>query len=259
MRKDIKSISFVLAFVAIGLCMSCNGGGGKDKPVLTDSTAIDMQPVAKGDSAVYGLACEGCTDSVVVFLPNSGGDPDTFEIINAKQKHKVFGIPKIGNKLAIMINPEDKEEATMVINIDELSGSWCYMAKPQFRDVSKLSKRAQRRMMADMPDSMRKSLLVPKEFGIELKRNYSAQPIGMMPKADSDMQSPVEYPEQKRYEEWRLFNGKVLLIEGKNMMDSTNTQKPAVDTAEIVMLMKDSLVLKFSDGPKSYYRQKGKK
>ena len=34
----------------------------------------------EGDSTRYGLACEGCTDSVLVFLPGTGGDPVTYNI-----------------------------------------------------------------------------------------------------------------------------------------------------------------------------------
>lgn len=246
----------MLTLAAAVLGASCSGNKGGERPTLVDSTAIDLQPQAKGDSTVYGLACEGCTDSIVIFLPNKGGDPDTFEIIDARRQHKIFGRPKTGDKLAIMINPDDGEAAATVINIDDLSAAWCYMAEPRLRDMDKLPKRIQRRMAEDMPDSVRRNLLAPREFGFELKRNYTARPIGMMAGGNADGESPVEYPAQKMYEEWRIYNGKILLIEGKNEMDSSMARKPSTDTADIVMLRRDSLILKFGDGPKSYYRKR---
>ena len=42
------------------------------------------------DQTIYGLACDGCNDTVVVFLrlPYNGSDPDTLYILDAvKQRH----------------------------------------------------------------------------------------------------------------------------------------------------------------------------
>ena len=67
-----KSILFL--FSTILMMSAC---GSKQQPPQEDvaNDAISMQKNLPGDSALYGLACDGCTDSVLVFLPYSGGDP----------------------------------------------------------------------------------------------------------------------------------------------------------------------------------------
>ena len=77
-----KAILFIFATVLLtGAC------GSKQQQPASDiaEDAISLQKNQPGDSALYGLACDGCTDSVLVFLPYSGGDPDTFDIITAFQ------------------------------------------------------------------------------------------------------------------------------------------------------------------------------
>ena len=220
-----------------------NSGGDVSQ---TDSMAYSLYTKEKGDSTLYGLACDGCTDSVVVFLPYEGGDPVTYEIIDARRNGMVHGRPKIGDRLAININPDDKDEALLVIDIEELKGAWCNKFMPKFRDLDKMPKRLQRRMMADMPDSIKQKLLVPKEFGFEIKGTNTILPIGMLMRAEtSDDMSPVEYPQQKIYSEWRIYNGHLLL----------ETKKHGIDTADIVILRPDTLVLKFKDKVQGYYRK----
>lgn len=204
-----------------------------------DSTVIDVHQKAKGDSAIYGLACEGCNDSIIVFLPYSGGDPDTFDIVNARREHQVFGHPQIGNELSVMLNSEDKDEATMVINVEDLKGKWCYQVMPKMRAMEAMPKKMQRRMIANMPDSMRKTLLVPREVGYDLRRNSMVRPIGMRPQ-QSEEDSPVEYPQTNHYRSWRLYNGKIIFDK---------------DTASIVLMMRDSLVLDFGDHQQAFYRK----
>lgn len=243
-----------------GGLVSCGGGKERGTVDLSDTTAIDLQPRAEGDMALYGLACDGCTDSVVVVLPYEGGDPDTFDIIDAKRHHKVFGRPKIGARLALMINPDDGGEATMLINLDDLTGAWCQQVMPRFRDMDKMPKRVRKRLEESMSDSVRATLLVAREMGIDIKRNFSVDPIGMAPQVTTtDEQSPLEYPEQNIYSEWRLYNGKFLLVQATRMAseEADSIERPLLaDTAEIVLLMPDSLVLRFSDGDQSYYRQR---
>ena len=192
----MKNTLFISAFSAalIAALSACGGKSANDKAeeVPADSMAYSIVKKAKGDSTLYGLACDGCTDSVVVFLPYEGGDPVTYEIIDARRLGKVFGRPKIGDRLALMVNPEDKEEATLVIDLDELKGSWCNTFMPKFRDLDKMPRRLQRRMMADMPDSIKQKFLVPKEFGFEIKGTSTISPIGMRQRAEtSDEMSPV--------------------------------------------------------------------
>ena len=48
---------------------------GKKPPRMDNSKlAISLSKPAKGDRAIYGLACLGCSDTALVLLPNGGGD-----------------------------------------------------------------------------------------------------------------------------------------------------------------------------------------
>ena len=114
-----------------------------------------------------------------MLLPYTGADPDTFDIINASQQKQIFGKPFIGDELAVILNPEDKAEALTVINLDDLKGQWAFMVKPKLRDYDKMSRRLRRRMMAEMPDSVKESLLVPREYVLQFKRGYSMTTRGM--------------------------------------------------------------------------------
>ena len=246
----MKNTLFISLFAAVmtTVLSACGGKDSKTKEesVPADSLAYSIVKKEKGDSTLYGLACDGCTDSVVVFLPYEGGDPVTYEIIDARRLGKVFGRPKIGDRLALLVNPDDKEEATLVINLDDLKGAWCNTFKPKFRDLEKMPRRLQRRMMADMPDSVKQKFLVPKEFGFEIKGTSTVTSIGSRQRAEtSDEMSPVEYPNQKRYSEWRIYNGHLLLA----------TKKHGIDTADIVLLRPDTLVLRFKDKEQGYYRK----
>lgn len=239
-----------LASMAIAAC------GGKTQQDTAGGDSIAVQERVEGDSTLYGLACDGCTDSVVVLLGSAGGDPDTFDIIDARLQHQVFGKPRIGDRLALVVNPEDSAEALRIIDLDDLQGEWCYLATPKLRDIATLPKRVQRRMMANMPDSVRNQLLVPKEFGFQLKHSFAARPIGMtMGSTTTEDQSPVEYPPVKLYTEWRIFNGRLILTEERMDTTATGQHKSTNDTADIVMLMPDTLVLRFADGERGYYRK----
>ncbi len=67
---------FFLTFAAAVLTASCGSKQQQPNHDYADD-AISLHKNLPGDSALYGLACDGCTDSVLVFLPYSGGDPDT--------------------------------------------------------------------------------------------------------------------------------------------------------------------------------------
>lgn len=247
MKNTLFNITLSAAIIAT---MSACGGKtskGADMDVSAeDSMAYSIYNKEKGDSTLYGLACDGCTDSVVVFLLYEGGDPVRYEIIDARHNGRVYGRPKIGDRLAININPMDKDEALQVIDLEDLKGSWCNTFMPKFRDLDKMPKRLQRRMMTDMPDSIKQKFLVPKEFGFEIKGTNTVLPIGMMMRAEtSDDMSPVEYPKQKIYIEWRIYNGQLLL----------ETKKQGIDTADIVLLRPDTLVLRLKDKTQGYYRK----
>ena len=66
MRNNI-----LLLIAAILVLFSGCGTKEEQKPEKT----IGLSTNIEGDSTLYGLACDGCTDSVLVFLSGKGGDP----------------------------------------------------------------------------------------------------------------------------------------------------------------------------------------
>ena len=76
----------------------------KQPPAGEPTEPIDMHRNLPGDSTLYGLVCDGCTDSILILLPFSGGDPDTFDIINAFHDRKIYGRPQTGDELAVILN-----------------------------------------------------------------------------------------------------------------------------------------------------------
>lgn len=255
MRKGIYGIIALAAMMAVFAC-----GGRKGEAPLEDKTAL--QTMLKGDSTIYGLVCDGCTDSVLVFLPSDDSDPVKYDIIDATQGHKVFGHLKVGDWVAIMVDPEDSTVADLVVDLDQLKGTWCYQVMPQLRDIASMSKRMQKRMLREMPDSMKQALLAPREYGFTLKHQFSAMPVGFRGMRGSalDEESPVVYPEVPRYEEWHIWNGRLILSRDTRSLGDTTAIKGrstmAHDTATLVMMTQDTLVLKFADRAQGYYRQR---
>ncbi len=244
-----KILSFLILLVFIIGC------GPKQPPKEEPVEPINTYKNQPGDSTLYGLACDGCSDSILVLLPFTGGDPDTFDIINAYHEHHIYGRPRIGDELAVILNPEDKQEAVMVVNIERLRGKWCYQVMPHFRNIDNMPGRIQKRMLQRIPDSVRQNLMVPREYGFQLKRGYTAQSIGGMRQTTTDNMSPVEYPKVKRYKEWRLFNGRLLLITDSVSLANGKKGLPEQDTVDIIQLRRDTLVLRFSDHEQGYYRK----
>lgn len=232
------------AFIA-ALMTACGSKQPTNSDVARD--AISMHKNLPGDSALYGLACDGCTDSVLVFLPYSGGDPDTFDILNARQQHRVFGRPHIGDALAVLVNPENRGEALSVINIGLLEGLWCYMVEPTLRTIDG--------KLPPIPDSIKKKILVPVEYCLRLKADNTATMTGNM-RRSGNTQSPAIYPEIHRYTEWFPYNGRLILHADTIAGFSKEDEKPVTDTAEIVLLMRDSLILRIDGKEQSYYRSK---
>ena len=168
---------FFLTFAAAVLTASCGSKQQQPNHDYADD-AISLHKNLPGDSALYGLACDGCTDSVLVFLPYSGGDPDTFDIIDAFQQHRIYGRPHIGDELAVILNPEDHDEALSVVNMEMLKGEWNYMAYPKMRTLDHLTRRMQRRMIERIPDSVRQLMMKPREYSLKLKRDFTASARG---------------------------------------------------------------------------------
>ena len=242
-------MALVLTMLIVAAC-----GSKKDSGKTEDGDLISLEPSQPGDSTVYGLACDGCNDTILVFLPRQGGDPDTFNILNASKEHQVFGRPMIGDLVAVLTSHENPKVADMVINIEQLKGKWCYMVEPKLREIAGMPlSRLQGEHREEM-DSILRELLQPREFGVEFKSDYTARPIGMIRSMTSDEESPVVYPPLKRYREWRIFNGRLILSEGER--DSLgNINVTNNDTAQLVLLHRDTLVLRFDEGEQGYYRK----
>ena len=247
----------IAAFAMALLATACGGKKG-DAP---EEGKLTSQLMLKNDSTVYGLVCDGCTDSVLVLLPSDDSDPVKYDIIDATQGHKVFGKLKIGDWVGIMVDPEDSTVATTVVDLDQLKGTWCYKVMPQFRDFATMSKRMQRRMMRDMPDSVKQTFLVPREYGFTLKRQFSASPVGLIGMSNTlEDDSPVVYPAVAFYSEWHLWNGRLILTSDTDRGgDPTHRHHGTAhlknDTADFVMMTADTLVLAFRDRTQGYYRR----
>lgn len=244
----MKQTVIILAATAM-LLGACHSGTQTEK----NSTVYNETVTLEGDSTVYGLACDGCTDSLLVYLPFSGGDPDTIDILNARVQRKVFGRPEVGDEVAFVLNASNKKVADLVINIDRLKGSWCYQVMPKLRRRLGASADSVVQLPPDFPDSLRKKWFQPREYGLELQRDNLVRPIGTQTRG-KEQQGPVEYPEMKRYREWHIYNGHLLLMETRR--DTTGARKTiSTDTADIVVMRHDSLLLRFADHEQGYYRK----
>lgn len=240
------------AVLIAGIAAGCGDGKKTD-----DAQEIVQDVRIKGDSTLYGLACEGCTDSVIVLLPSDDSDPVTYSIIEAMRNRQVFGRPKIGDQLAIVVSKEDKRKADMVIDLDELKGTWVYQVMPTLRKHAPMPGGMKPKPSPER-DSIIQSMMVPREQGFAIKKQNIMEPVGLrMEETSLTGESPVEYPRVKYYNEWNVLNGKLVLTEGTITLGNKKRKKakPEKDTVEIVLLMKDSLQLRFSDGIKAYYRK----
>lgn len=207
----IKSI-FILGIATLAM-LSCHRG--PKPPVSQQNLPISMSKPAKGDKAIYGLACMGCTDSVVIMLPNQGGDPVKYNILEANRNRQVFGNIEVGDWICI-IPAKEKNKASMVIDLDKLKATWTYQVMPHLRDVTHLSKKQQQRILANMPDSIVETYMIPREYGFTLKRMGEARSVGMVATNSSvEDDSPVEYPKVPLYTEWHAYNGKLILVKGR--------------------------------------------
>lgn len=211
------------------------------RPMANNDTSniYGQQP---GDSTRYGLACDGCTDSVLVLLPYTHQELDTFDIIDAFQEHRIYGRPMIGDDLAVIVNPDSTSQALMVVNLSKLKQQWCYQVIPTLNHLPS------DRPVRQIPDSIRQRLMAPREYGIRLKNGGVVTASGTFRQQSNDAMSPVKYPPVKRYAAWKFYNGRLILIP-----DTASHQEP--DTAVIELLRRDSLVLRFRDHVQGYYRR----
>lgn len=207
------------------------------------------------DSTIYGLACEECNDTIVVFLrqPYDGSDPDTLNVFEAKRRQQVFGSIRPGDQLAIMCNADDSTVADIVIVTQDLLGRWCYKVRPTPKRRAEHDSLTQEQIAERLPDSIRRMLSVEREYGFTLKIDSVAFPIWTNDINNNDNNLPVEYPPITLYRQWYISNGKLMLVQ--SITDSVgNNQVLGQDTAQLVRLTADTLVLRFSNGEQSYYR-----
>ena len=255
-RMKMIQYRFFLVLLAAILMVGC-GSEKEQKETSVDSTQI--QP--EGDMTVYGMVCDGCNDTIVIYLPVSysgmydGSNPDTVDILDAMRNHQVFGKPHIGDKLAMLLNPNDSSKADIVVVTDQLMGSWCYKVLPTLRQTADMEGQTEKESLEQLPDSIQELLTIEREYGLNIKSNHTVFPIGAYRQATTiDEEMPVEYPVAKRYREWRLYNGKLVLLEA--FTDSLGQLKTiGSDTAEFVHLTTDTLVLRLDNEEKGFYRK----
>ena len=182
----------------------------------------------KGDSTVYGLACEGCNDTVLVLLPPDNSDPVTYNILEATRNGRIRGKVSIGDRVALVLDPKDKHKATLVIDMEELEGIWCYIVMTKLKDFANMSNGDQARKLAALPASLQMD------------------------------ESPVVYPALGYFTAWHIWNGKFVMVSGTPYIDKNGKYqvKDLVnDTCSIDFLDEDSLVLTDSYGSRSYYKK----
>ncbi len=249
----IKPILFIMA---LSLIM---GGCHKGPPPKGDNMAISHSKNAPGDSTIYGLCCPSSSDTSIVILPNAGGDPITFSIKEAQRKNQIFGSPGIGDWVGIITDAKDKHKATMVVDLDQIKGTWTYQVMPHLRDYSNLSKEQQNSIIADMPDSVIETYMIPREYGFTLKRQGVARPVGLIRNASAlEDDSPVEYPPIPMYLEWKAYNGHILLKKGrinKNTGLYEQDEDATPDTFHLVYMQEDTLVMRVNANLVSFHRQ----
>ena len=245
-----KLLSIVIISIIIGLIAACHS----QQPVDEEQVNVGTSTSIEGDSTLYGLACDGCTDTVLVFLPGKGGDPITYNILDATKKGRIIGHPTVGDWVAVILNKEDTMVADMVIDLDQLKGTWVELAYPTVKERIKevaIDEEMQKHM-----DSLVQAMMKPVEMGFSLKRHYQAQTVGRRRRsAQPDEDSPVIYPEIKNYIQWHVINGQLVLTSQNRSQNDTVKGETVNDTADFIFMTRDSLRLRFKEGEKGFYRK----
>ena len=144
-----------ILFVSLLAALALTACHEEKKPVEKVQQLPSYDQPLKGDSTVYGLACEGCSDTVVVLMPNDGSDPVTYNILKASRQHRVLGRIKTGDWIGVVLNKTNKHEADIVIDLDQLKGIWCYIVMPQLRGHETMTKQEQAQAMRLMSDALK--------------------------------------------------------------------------------------------------------
>ena len=248
--------TFFILFSLVLLFAACGHSGNNNGDEQTVGDSLSQKPIAQqleGDSTIYGLACEGSNDSILVIMTSINSNPDTIDILDARINRRVFGRPDIGDQVAISMSKDNKSVADIVINIDRLKGEWCYQVMPTLRRRAGEADGAVQ-LPPDFPDSLRQKWFQPREYGFEIRRDNTVRPIGIQRNEAERQPGPVEYPPLKRYRQWYVYNGQILLCEARR--DTLgNQQIISTDTVDSVFLRRDTLQLRFKDHEQGYYRR----
>ncbi|MCR4854430.1 MAG: hypothetical protein K5893_12670 [Prevotella sp.] len=249
----MKKYTLFIIIVAAILSVACSHD---NKQMPEEQKTVGTSTSIKGDSTIYGLACYGCTDTVLIFLPGKGGDPVTYNILQATKNHLVIGKPKVGDWVAIIKNGKDSTKADMVIDLDQLKGTWVSQVMPTLRE--RIAQNFDDPEGKAREDSMLKRLMKPIEMGFALKQHYKAQAVGRRHVSEVGEESPVIYPTPRNYSEWHVINGRLVLTalpenptKGKKKEGSMLEN----DTAEFILMTPDSLRLRFKSGERGFYRK----
>ena len=247
-----KYTLLTLASAAI-ISMACGNNGG---PGPEEEKSVGTSTHIEGDSTVYGLACYGCTDTVLVFLPGRGGDPVVYNILEATKDGRVIGHPTVGDWVAVIVNGTDTTKADMVIDLDQLKGTWVSLVSPILRERIEHDYETAEGQAHE--DSLLKELMQPVEMGFSLKQHYTAQAVGRRLAARTSDDSPVILPTPRNYTEWHVINGQLVLTatdpQEQNGVKNA-AKKMDNDTADFILMTHDSLRLRFRDGERGYYRK----
>lgn len=248
--------------MAAGLLVACKGKQNYSKEDNVGHTNDELK--LNGDKTVYGLACEGCTDSVIVLLPNDGSDPVTYDIIDAFQQRRIIGRPRIGDWIGLVLSKEDNKTADLVIDLDQLKGTWCYKVTPNVKARPRMGRRSRTSRLTKIPDSARKRLTTPREYGFSIKSHWTASAV--IPgnrKGVTNRKSLVSYPPVTHYTAWHIFNGRLVLTSGTIKLNANNSDITYTnlknDTADFILMRRDTLTLKFKDKTMGYYRKESNK
>ena len=246
--KKANILAIAACALAFGACI-----GEKQPMPVNDDWRLE------GDRTIYGLACEGCGDSTLVLLPTDGSDPIHFSIIEANKGGRVLGKPlTIGDRVCVVPNDTDSLRGDVVINIDRLKGIWCYMVMPRLRYHEDVSEKEKERLVKAMPDSVRDTYYISREYGFNMLSNWVAQSVGYVREAALNAESPVVYPKLGFFTEWHIWNGNLIVTSGTPVFDEEGkviVSNFVNDTCRIDYLQGDSLVLSDQDGTRGYYRR----
>jgi hypothetical protein len=96
------------------------------------------------------------------------------------------------------------------------------------------------------------------EYSMKLKADNTASVRGNRKNMgkNGNALSLAVYPEFHRYTDWYPFNGRLILHADTIAGFTREGDKPVTDTVDIVLLMRDSLILRIGDKEQSYYRKK---